>query len=54
MLLREVKLRSKEMNLALDDGITKLEDFTLWYLGYMSGYRQRQKEVIEQLEKQKG
>ena len=47
MLLSDMDSPSETMIKAMNDGIVTMSEYTIYLMGYHSGYRDRQKEVME-------
>ena len=47
MLLIDLEVKTELMDKALLDGIETIEEFEIWMIGYTTGFRERQDEIID-------
>ena len=49
MKLTELEHKSELVDKAMQDGINTVEEFSIWLIGYRTGYADRNREVIERI-----
>ena len=49
MLLEELLMKTERVHQAMKDGIQTTEEYEVWLIGYMAGYRDRQAEIMESI-----
>ena len=49
MLLEELLMKTERVHQAMEDGIQTTEEYEVWLIGYLAGYKDRQKEIMESI-----